>query len=168
MVCGLGRHFAESLNGHGLAGKRLDAPDFFGASLHSHVNAQPGHYGSVTAPSGGDGQADHVVCLLLNVFHVPPGATDIGGGQVASAQGVDEPSVCTDEGFCFVGVGVSDDHAFSAAEGKVGRRCFIGHGPGQPERVPDRFLLRLIGPNSCAATGWSQSSVMDGDDSLEA
>ena len=168
MVSGVCRDLAKPLHRHGLAGQRFLPPSLFGTGFHPHIDAQAGHYRSVAAAAGADGQADYIVGLLLDVFQVPAGAADIGGGEVSAAQGVYETPVGADQGLGLLGVGVGDDHTFASAQGQVGGRRLICHGPGQPQSVPERFLFRLVRPDSGSAAGRAQGCVVNGNDRFQA
>ena len=106
-----------------------------GASAHTHVDAQAGHDGRIAAAAQGNVQADHVLRFLVDGFEVAAGGADVRGGQVATAQGIDESAPGAQQALGLVGPGVADDDAFAAAQVEASGRRLVGHGLGQAQGV---------------------------------
>ena len=168
MLAQVAGDLAEALHRHGLAAQSAVTPHLLGAGFHPHVQAQAGHYGGVAAAAQGQGQAGDVPGFLPHVLEVAASGADVGGGQVASSQGVHESPVGAHQGLRFVAVGVADDDALAAAQVQAGCGRLVGHGLGQAQGVGQGLGLALVGPHPGAAAGRAEGGVVDGDDGLEA
>ena len=165
---GAGCHLAEALHGHGASAEGIATPHGGGAGAHSHVDAQPGHYGSVPAAAEGGVQAHYILGFLAHGFQVPSGGADVGGGDIAPAQGIDETAPGAQQALGFLGAGVANDNALAAAQVEAGGGGFVGHGAGQAQGVGDGVGFGGIVPHPGAAAGGAQGSIVDGDDAAEA
>ena len=168
MLGGMGGDLAKSLHGYGLAAQRVAAPGVGGTGPHAHVDAQAGHDGGVAAAAEGHVQADDVLGFLVDGFEVAAGGSDVGGGEVAAAESVDEAAPGAEETLGLVGARVADDDALAAAQVQAGGRRFVGHGLGEPESVGQCVGLGGVGPHSGAAAGGAEGSIVNRDDAAEA
>ena len=108
------------------------------------------------------------VVSLPDVLKVAPRGADVGGGQVAASQGVDEAAVGTHQRLGLLGMRVADDDRLAAAEVESSGRRFVGHSLREAQGVGEGVGLALVGPHAGAAAGRAQRSVVDGYDCLEA
>ena len=165
---GVGCHLAETLHGDGAAAQGILAPGGGGAGAHPHIDAQAGHYGGIAAAAQGGVQADDMTGFLAHGFQVAAGGADVGGSEVASAEGVDKAAPGAQQGFGFGAGGVADDDALAAAQVEAGGGGFVGHGAGETQGVGEGVGFGGVGPHPGAAAGGAQGSVVDGDDAAQA
>jgi hypothetical protein len=100
--------------------------------------------------------------------HVLAVGAHVAGGDVAAAEGGDEPAVGAQQRLGLDLGGVADDDGLAAAVVQPGQCVLVGHGDRQAQHVGQCLVLAGVRVETGAAEGGAQCGGVDADDRLEA
>src|SRR3954447_25388371 len=109
-----------------------------------------------------------MVGLQLDVLHVCGAGPDVFGGDVPSAQRLDEAPVGPKECLPIGPVIVSDDDRLAPAEIDAGHCGLIGHATGEPQRIGDGFFGAAVLPEAGSPERRTECGIVDRYDSVVA
>ena len=131
-------------------------------------DAHRGQHRGVTGPAVGRGAARRPRAFPGDDVHVLAVGAHVAGGDVAAAEGGDEPAVGAQQRFGLDLGGIADDDRLAAAVVQARQRVLIRHGDGEPQHVGQGLVLAAVRIEAGAAEGRAQRGGVDADDRLEA
>ena len=100
----------------------------------------------------------------MHVVHVRGARADVFGGDVPSAERLDEAAVRAKEELATHGLVVANDDGLPASEIQSGDCVLVRHAPRKPQRVDDGFVVGGVTPEPCSAERGSENGAVDRDD----
>ena len=144
------------------------APQVLGGGALALEDAEGGEHGGVAGAAVGLGAAGGEAGRLADDVHVGDVGAHVAGGDVAAAEGLDEPAVGAQQVRGLVGRRVADDDGLAAAEVEAGHGVLVGHPPGEAQHVGQRRVLAVVGVEPRTAQGRPERRAVDPDDGPQA
>ena len=113
------------------------------------------------------GQTADPASLFADEDHVLECRADVLCGDVATAEGVDEPAVRPKQPLGSQRGGIADDDGLAATEVESGDGSLVCHGLGQPQNVLEGRSLGWVWKEAGPAESGTKSRAVNGDDRLE-
>ena len=158
--------FAEADHDDSASGEAAVAVERFKGGAHAGEDRGGGERGCVAAAAERGGESEDVGRPGVELVDFGGGGADIGGGDEASADLVEELGVGAELGVGLGGV-VADHDGLAAAELEAGDGGLFGHGGGEAEGVVERGLAVGVGLPAGAAHGRAERCGVDGGDGVE-
>ena len=158
--------FAEADDDDSASGEAAVSVERFEGGAHAGEDGGGGEGGGVAAAPERGGESEDVGCPGVELVDFGGGGADIGGGDEAPADLVEELGVGAELGVGLGGV-VADHDGLAAAELETGDGGLFGHGGGEAERVVERGVAVGVGLPAGTADGGAEGGGVDGGYGVE-
>ena len=134
-------NLADSVDHHVTALQRAIAPEALGDGLHRPPHPERRRRGRVPGAPAVLADPAHMGGDRADQIHVGLGRADVLGGDVATAEAIDEARVGPDQLVAPQDGGIADDHRLAPALIEAGGGVLVGHPPGETADVDEGGLL---------------------------